>query len=235
MKEIINHMLQLLYPRRCPGCDRILKKEEKILCDSCIKSIKMLKGNRCLFCGRPMRSRFETTCAQCLEKKHSFEESLAPFSYSGSIQDSLLRFKYHGRAEYAAFYARCIWEYGKTRISKWDADVIVPVPVHRSRFEKRGYNQAALIAGELSTLSGISVREDLVRRKKKTKAQKELGAAQRKKNMEQAFEYSGKGDAPKKILLVDDIMTTGSTADTLSELLKENGAQKVYLVCAALS
>lgn len=158
-----------------------------------------------------------------------FDEAFAPFEYKEKIRTSILAFKYSGRAEYAQFYAAAIWAYGKEKIRAWEPDLILPVPVHPSRERKRGYNQAALIARELSAYSRIPVCESLVRRVKKTVPQNELSLQDRKKNLENAFALSADQPVPKRILIVDDILTSGSTADSLALKLKTAGAEKVFL------
>ncbi len=152
------------------------------------------------------------------------------------MRSSILAFKYSGRAEYSHFYAAAIWAFAKEKIRNWEPDLIVPVPVHPSRERARGYNQAALIARDLSARSQIPVSETLVRRVKKTKAQNKLDHEERLKNLEGAFLVCDPENVPETVLLVDDILTSGSTADSLAEVLKEAGAQKVYLctVCVEI-
>lgn len=233
MHKAAEKLLGILYPARCPGCDALLKRKEIMLCETCRREWKMRAGNVCLYCAKPLHSRFEVRCPECLNSPHEFAEALAPFSYTGAVRESLARFKYHGRAEYAGFYARCIWQYGQRRIEGWNPQVLIPVPVHKSRLHKRGYNQAALIAKELSRITGIPLEETAAVRIRKTAAQKDLGRVQRRENLVNAFAV--RRLVPKTVLLVDDIITTGSTADALAELLKKNGAETVYVVSAAAS
>ena len=112
---------------------------------------------------------------------------------------------------------------------------MIPVPIHRERLLKRGYNQAEELAVRLSSMSGIPVERRAVLRIKNTKAQKELNDVERKKNLAQAFSIVKGYSPPRRILLVDDIYTTGSTIDTLALLLKKNGAQSVYFACVCVS
>lgn len=233
MTKITDILLNCIFPRRCPICDGLLKKEERLICIKCAKKIKFIKNRTCLVCGKPLKSRYEDRCVECQKKVHVFDAAFAPFSYNADIRESIMRFKYSGRAEYARFYAECIWKYGKDRIRMWNPEVIISIPIHASRYAKRGYNQAELIALELSKLSGIVYNGCLIKRKKKTEAQKELGSVQRKNNMHSAFEYVGSGNIYKRVLVVDDILTTGSTLDSAALLLKKNGVKNVWGVCAA--
>lgn len=221
-------ILDMLYPRRCALCDRVLASYETYLCRECSFHLTFRRGNTCLKCGRPSEN---AVCGQCRLHRYSFEECLAPFAYKGFIKDSIMRFKYHDRPEYARFFAAAILYYAGKRILEWKADALVPVPVHRSRLLKRGYNQAGLLAKELSKRTGIPLAEHLVARRKKTGAQKELGFSERKNNLKDAFVYIGNTRAPERVIIVDDIFTTGSTMESLAVLLRENGAKKIYGVC----
>ena len=234
-KRIIGIASDALFPPRCPFCDGLLKKDEPLLCRNCAKEFSFLRSRTCMRCGKVLHSLFEEECSECASMPHEFTEALAPFSYSGEVRESLARFKYQRRAEYARFYAVCIWRFGRERIGKWRPQLMVPVPIHRSRYAQRGYNQAELIAAELSKLSGIPMDPNLIRRTKKTVAQKELGRMERRRNMEEAFACGTDRPLPERILLVDDILTTGSTADAIAHVLRQRGAKEVFVVCAAVS
>ncbi len=232
MKLSLSRITDLLYPRRCALCDGILSVHEPFICAECASGLKFRKGCTCIKCGRPADPGV-TVCNECVKAGHVFDEGFAPFAYSGSIKESIMRFKYHDRPEYARFFAAAILYYGKERIRQWDPDAIVPVPVHRTRLAERGYNQSLLISKEISLATGIPLKKDLVSRVKKTEAQKELSAGERFKNLKNAFEYTGSYKPPDKILIIDDIFTTGSTIDSLSVLFKERGTRKIFVVCVS--
>lgn len=140
-----------------------------------------------------------------------------------------MRFKYSGRAEYAAFFGMALWVCAKDMITGWQSERIVPVPGDEKRIRSRGYNQAELLAKEISRLAGIGMDADLIRRTRQTKPQNGLDHIQRRINVASAF-ACGK-NAPSSVIVVDDIMTTGSTMDAVAGCLKEAGAQKVYALC----
>jgi ComF family protein len=147
------------------------------------------------------------------------------------MRQSIARFKYSGRREYAAFYAEEILKRCAKELFSWQAEVLIPIPLHPSRRRKRGYNQAALLARELTKRCGIPTDEQLLYRVKKTKAQKELNDQERQTNLKHAFSVR-KGEIPyKTVILIDDIYTTGSTIDAATAVLKESGIQTVYFLC----
>lgn len=149
-----------------------------------------------------------------------------------------MRFKYLGRAEYAVFFGKAMFEYGKQQAMFREIDMVLPVPVHRKRRIERGYNQAELLAEQISDLTGIPERKDLIVRNKKTKALKTVNGESRSRSLAEAFSVPVnkknllKG---KRVLLIDDIYTTGSTADAVSTCLLQAGASSVSLLTLAVS
>ena len=224
---------RLLYPPRCAVCDALLDRNERMICGECGKTLLFLREPACLRCGRPVEDETEEYCPHCRKTQHLFEKGFAPFIYDGRIRDAVLRFKFGHRAEYAAFFGAAVWTYGKKRIREWDPDLIVPVPVYRERQLRRGYNQAELLAEELSARSGIPCSTHLATRVRHTLPQKELDEKQRRKNLLGAFRIAQDVSVPETILIVDDIYTTGATIDALAAHLLRKGAKKIYFACAS--
>ncbi|WP_461883210.1 ComF family protein [Fusicatenibacter sp.] len=229
-----NWFWDAVYPRRCPVCDGLLSQKEPYLCRNCVEKIHPIHGARCKKCGKPVEDEAEF-CRDCSRTRHSFDRGFAPYSYHGELEASLMRFKYHERQEYAGFYAHAACRYVGSQIRRRNAEVLVPVPIHPARRRYRGYNQAEVFAKRLSEEFQIPMNAHLIRRVKRTKPQKELDPAERRKNLENAFALEKPGQMKyRRILLVDDIYTTGSTVDALAALLKKNGAVQVDFLCAAI-
>lgn len=228
-------ILDWIYPRRCPVCDDILGKREQYICRNCAGKLKPAEEPRCRKCSRPIRSWTEEYCAECGKGRHVYEKGYTVYPYHGPIRESLMRFKYSGRQEYAGFYARAIAVYGRDEILRMRPELLVPVPIHRKKLQKRGYNQAEVLARRLAEEIGLPVEHRLVLRKKNTLPQKELSPEERRKNLREAFALrSPERRLPvRRVLLVDDIYTTGSTVDALAGLLKQAGAEEVYFVTVA--
>ncbi|MDO4490440.1 MAG: ComF family protein [Lachnospiraceae bacterium] len=231
-------LTDLLYPRRCPLCDGLLEKKEPFVCRGCAGKLHFITGPFCLRCGKPLDNEEEEYCYDCRRRKHSFLRCRAPFLYRGTVKESLMRFKYGGRAEYALFYGGVMAEYGKNCGLFQKIDMIIPVPVHRKRRIERGYNQAELLAEEMSRLLDIPMEPGILKRRKKTRALKQVSKEARSRSLAEAFSVSeGKGCrlGGKRILLVDDIYTTGSTADAVSKKLLQAGAESVTVITLAIS
>lgn len=119
--------------------------------------------------------------------------------------------------------------YGGEAVRRWRPQVLIPVPIHSSRLRRRGYNQASELAWELGRCLHLPVDERLVRRTEHTRPQKELSRRQRKENLQRAFALN-KPVTYTRVLLIDDIYTTGSTIDSIAVLLKRNGVEQVYFL-----
>lgn len=168
-------------------------------------------------------------CSGCIQKKHIFDYGYAVYDYQ-SMRKSIYRFKYANRCEYASFYAKDICEKLSKEIQLMEADSIVPVPIHASKLKSRGYNQAQLIARELSQLTGIPIYENIIKRVRKTVPQKELGTQERQNNLKKAFNISADVVKLNKTIVIDDIYTTGSTLDAVALELKRHGVRTIYFI-----
>ena len=147
------------------------------------------------------------------------------------MKQSIHRFKYDNKREYADFYIEEILKHYGTWIESLQVDAIIPVPLHRSKQRSRGFNQAELLAKGIGKALQIPVEAKVVERYRKTKVQNVLNDTERKNNVKKAFKIAGNVVKLKKVLLVDDIYTTGSTIDAIAEVLKEVGVEQVYICC----
>ena len=231
LKRILSKITDLFFPRRCTICDRVIASQEGI-CDTCRKKAHPLNGDTCMKCGKKIRGN-NAYCYDCMRREHSFERNFSVFEYP-VIRESLYRFKYRGRAEYAAYYARKAYELHGKRIMELHADAIVPVPLHKSRLRMRGYNQAKELAKELSSFIGVEVCDDLIKRVKSTKALKTLDVCERQNNLKKAFLIMQNDVKLKTIIVVDDIYTTGATLDAVTEVCKAAGIEHVYSLTVAV-
>ncbi len=185
-------------------------------------------------CGKPLRLEQKEYCGDCMRTKYSFTGGRAVFFYHGPMKESMYRFKYSGRREYASFFAREALRTQGRYLDTIRPDCIVPVPLYKKKQLKRGYNQAEDFAVALAHLSHAAVDTKLVRRTRNTLPMKGLSAADRKQNVRNAFSVDIKRlrkNDYQRILLVDDIFTTGSTIDAIANVLTRDSDRKVYFLC----
>ena len=226
-------VVNMAFPRRCPVCDEIIVMGEGLICSSCRSKPQYIREPRCRRCGKQLAGEAVQFCRDCMQRRHAYDYGYALYDYQ-SMKKSIYRFKYGKRSEYAKFYAGDIYEKLSDEIQMMGAEAIIPIPVHVSRKRSRGYNQAELIAAELSRLTGIKMYEKLVRRIKKTVPQKELTIQERQNNLKKAFNISTNVVKLNKVILVDDIYTTGSTLDAVAMELKRHGVKAVYFIALCI-
>lgn len=231
MKRFLEKMSDIFYPRRCPFCQKILKDQKRMICPQCETMLHPIGHPRCFKCGKPVEK--GEFCRDCQKRKHMFEQGRGIFVYDSSMRRSVTRYKYYGCREYGDFYAKAMYRYAKMELREWKPDLIVPVPVHRSKERMRGFNQAAYLAERISRYTGIPADMGLVQKNIKTKSQKKLNALQRRKNLEKAFCVTGDVRG-KDILVIDDVYTTGSTIDAMASCLKKKGAENVYFLTVCI-
>ena len=172
-------------------------------------------------------------CGDCATIRHAFSRGGAAFTWH-SAHDAIYRFKYKGRREYADFFFFFIAGVLRERFAGETFDLLVPVPLSAERMRSRGYNQALLLAEGVGAASGIPVGRDALRRVKATLPMKDLSPESRRRNMKNAFHAYRNDVKSKKIMLVDDIYTTGATIDACAEAILAAGAVKVCFLTAAI-
>ena len=223
----------LLFPRRCPVCGGVAMPKGRLICPACLKQLSFISSPACMKCGKEIGSRDQEYCTDCIRRKKSFERGFALLNYDSRAAVSMAAVKYHNKREYLDFYARAAaLRFGK-QFRQAGIQVIVPVPVHASRLKTRGFNQAAVLAERLSAELEIPW-EELLIRVKKTDPQKSLGSAERLKNLRGAFEAEQKAGKWERVLLVDDIYTTGSTAEICSRALLKVGVKQVFVFAVCI-
>ena len=226
-------MIELVFPRRCPICDRIVIPKGQLICPGCQGKIRYIREPRCIKCGKSLRKEEQEYCFDCGNKPHEYEKGLALYEYH-SVQDSIYRFKYQGRREYADFYGMDMAHRLGKQINSWKAQAFIPVPIHFTRENVRGFNQSELLANALSRHLLLPVRKDIIKRCKKTVPQKELDDRGRQNNLKKAFKIVQDDVKLKSIILVDDIYTTGSTIDAIARELKAAGVEKIYYIALSI-
>ena len=233
--RMADKVIDIIYPRRCPVCDDIVNGTGAYVCDECRDVFCKISEPRCMKCGSSLSDETQILCGECSCHEHFFDSSRAAFIYDDMLKESIYRFKYGGRAEYADYYAAKMGDLLHGYIMSCRAQALIPIPLHKSRLAKRGYNQAELIARRLSDRFDIPLRNDILKRQAKTAVQKSLSASQRQNNLKKAFKIASDVVKLNNIILVDDIFTTGSTIDAAARCLKEAGVMNVFCLVLAVA
>ena len=229
MKETL---LRLLFPPRCALCGHVLRLSEQkgFLCEACKENIPYFPEDFCPRCGGGTDT--AGFCAFCLQP-YAFEGAFAAFPYE-KVREAVHLFKYdggiqmgEGQGELMAAY---LLKYHRELLAK--IDVMLAVPLHRAKEKRRGFNQTHILCGKISERTGLAFQKDGLERKRDTIAQSTLSPEERKENLKDAFrataDFSG-----KRILLVDDVFTTGATCHACAKELYRSGAAAVVVFSLA--
>lgn len=227
------NLLDIIYPPRCPMCGDIIIPGKGLVCPDCAPKLPYVGEPACARCGKALEKEEKEYCFDCGRRNHFFDQGVSVWSYNEMVKNSIYRYKYRQKREYAALYIEELAKVLVKRLPYWKPELLLPIPVHKTRLRQRGYNQAALLADGLSRRFSIPVREDILVRRKKTRPQKELSVQERRNNLRQAFAVNTSALTAEAVVLVDDIYTTGATVDVAAELLKKAGVSRVYFITLA--
>ncbi|MBW1689544.1 MAG: ComF family protein [Deltaproteobacteria bacterium] len=239
--KIVSTLLDIIYPPRCPFCGRFVSSAENRchphqVCESCKKALTPITHPLCTICGIPFSalSGPDHPCENCLRKMPSYDTMRAPYLYAGPIMNAIQRFKYNSETHLAAPLGGLLAAFARTSLTQPEEFVTVPVPLHKHRLRERGFNQSLLLAKAVASELGTPLNCLSLIRKRDTRSQTGLRRKERRKNVANAFSVTSaaifKG---KKVLLVDDVLTTGYTLQECARTLKKFGAREVACITLA--
>lgn len=225
---LIARLLNILYPSQCPKCGTSSDVFHlSPICSSCWSEIRRYSGPSCKICALPVVSEHSNVCGQCLKKTPPFSRVITYGLYEDILAEAINQLKFHGIKRISKTLGRLLLSLGLP-----EADGIVPVPMTINRLRERGFNQSLLIARVIAKESNIPLLMDTLLKKKETPPQIGLSAKERLLNLKNAFEV--KGDIKGlRLLLVDDVMTTGATVTECSKVLMKAGAKEVIVLTLA--
>ena len=240
MSRLADGVLNLFYPESCVICSvPVSRMQDRSICPACRQKILLqrITGPMCPSCGLPFQSlETESThlCGPCILRPPPYSGARAFGRYSAELSLIIPAFKFGGRRNLAGLLAPLLAATLQESWSLRDIDLIVPVPLHPKRKRARGYNQALLLARDLARLVGLPFCHDALRRVRHTLPQVGLSDAERARNMKRAFCCQRPAAVRGlHVLLIDDVMTTGSTAASGAEALLEEGALRVSVLTLA--
>jgi ComF family protein len=224
LQQMGQDLLDLVFPPSCAVCG----EGGALLCGPCLGQLPRLIPPLCVRCGRPMAGASE--CRSCRQAAPAIDGIRSVLLLANGAREAVHHLKYGGRSSLAAPLARLMSDYWRT--NPLPADVVVAVPLHIARQRERGYNQAHLLAREFGRMVGLPSMSGTLKRARNTPAQVGLDASQRHANVCGAFVYHatrhGDGVGGRRVLLVDDVCTTGATLEACSAALREAGAASVW-------
>ncbi|MBT5013966.1 MAG: ComF family protein [Rhodospirillaceae bacterium] len=225
-------VLDLLLPPQCLGCDTVVE-DLGTLCADCWQAVTFIGKPQCAACGIPFEfddadGRENSLCGTCIADKPVFERARTAIAYDDYSRHLVLAFKHADRTDHAPAFATWMERAGRELLD--DADIIAPVPLHWTRLFSRRYNQAAMLALALHKRSGVQCIADLLTRTRRTPSQGRLGPSARRRNVSGAFMMTDRHRAAikgKRVLIIDDVMTSGATAAAVTKTLLKGGVGAV--------
>jgi len=221
---MLNSLLNFIFYPVCAGCTQ----PGEAICPQCLSSLQAahLKCHRC-----DRKNPYGIYCAECTNK-YTPERVLALYHFSGTIKELIHSFKYEDEKELANVFGEKMAQFIKD--SKFINLTLVPIPISRKRQSFRGYNQSELLARKIAKKTGLEYKELLQRNPRQTSQVQAGSRKERKANVEGAFVLKEEQKIPRKILLIDDVVTTGATVEEAAKTLKKTGAKEVIALALAM-
>ncbi|MCW8915090.1 MAG: ComF family protein [Magnetovibrio sp.] len=232
---VFSRVIDVVLPPSCAGCGTQVDAPQT-LCSTCWSRVSFLGSACCQACGYPFEYEVpdQTLCGACVREHPPFDRARAALVYDDNTRDLVLGFKHADRTEIANLLAKWMFASGRDLLD--DSDLIVPVPLHWTRLFSRRYNQAALLALQLGRLSDVPVLTNALVRKRKTPSQGRMGRGARARNVQGAFAINPRARNQlqgQRIVLVDDVYTTGATVRAVAKVLKRGGATQINVLTLA--
>jgi len=234
LAEASDAVISVFFPAGCRLCDALLTRASRVpICDRCLDSFEAPPGQKCMVCGQPQPAPFapegdQLLCRACREKTYAFERARSYSVYEGALARAIVMLKWERIDPLAAWFAERLAELVGREAQAMAADIVVPVPLHKNRQKERGYNQAGLISKPLARMLRLPHKELLLMRTKPRPDKQILSLEERWESVRGAFATRpGSQVDNRRVLLVDDVMTTGATLDACTRALLDGGAKAV--------
>lgn len=238
MFKPLKKFFEIIFPSRCLTCRKMIS-DNALFCNEDWQKLQFITEPKCKICAYPFfyegSAHASLLCAQCIAKKPFFDSTTTIFKYNEQIKKIIFDLKYYDSTHLSKKFAQLILQKIKNEVHEYD--LIVAVPLHKKRLRERKFNQAILLAQAiLKEAKHIEFYPNIMLRKKYTKSQAHLKQKEREKNLSGSFVFNEKYREKikgKNILLVDDVMTTGSTLNSCAKILKKVGCNKIRVITIA--
>jgi ComF family protein len=239
----LSKLIRLIYPPRCAVCREFLPEDREEtferpcpFCRSCLSRFRTITSPLCTICGKPFVSDEgeDHTCGDCIGKRTFYEAARGPYLYEGPLMEAVHQLKYGGKAFLADYLGGLLADFAEGWVKTSPPALTMPVPLHPARLRQRGFNQSLLLARYVADRLKTPLDFLSLRRIRYTAPQTGLGMKERRKNVRSAFEVINPAAVKgRRLLLVDDVTTTGSTLNECARAIKKGGGETV--ICLVLT
>lgn len=224
--RLYRNVLDFALPPRCGGCGTIVDEVDSF-CADCWRTLEFLGSGGCSRCGLPLKATDAELCGACLAKPPRLDRIRSAVAYDDISSTIAMRLKYGRKVG----LARTMSRYMSSLVADLPEALLVPVPLHRSRLWRRGFNQSAIVARALSKQTGLPMSAEALQRVRATPPLKGMNMRQRRRTVAGAFRANPAVELRgRTVVLIDDVVTTGSTANACARVLKSAGAARVELI-----
>lgn len=239
--RLINGLIDIVYPKKCLACKNKIGEHSRtidnLICNACWEEIEKNMPPFCYSCGRRLdkASLAKNICPACIKRKLHFDRAFSPCIYTGIIKDLIHEFKYNNKDYLGASLSKLMIDFIKEyNLPMQYIDLVVPIPLHKTRLRQREFNQAEVLSKYISGEFNKDLSKEVLRRSRPTKTQTELEPQNRLLNVKDSFAVTRQDRIrDKNILLVDDVLTTGATSSEAARTLKKAGANIVFVLTLA--
>jgi ComF family protein len=239
MRQAVNYIrdrvFDFLFSDLCYLCRSERRREGGKVCGDCERRLEFVRDPKCVVCGRPFFGEAEVshTCGECIKEKRHYGKARSVFVYDDIVRRKIIEYKFLRNVTLSKVFGDYVLDYINDELSN-DYDMIIPVPLHKKRLKERYFNQALLLVTDSEKRNQIRVDKYSLKRIRYTKPQVLVRDSERAKNVKGAFIVDSAGSIEgKRVLVVDDIFTTGATVNECSKVLKEAGAKSVDVLTLA--
>lgn len=233
IQKTVHALADLCFPPRCLNCGKAINESSFLFCEGCRDKITLISHPYCPCCGIPFPAGENHLCGVCLKKKWYFDKARSIITYNKTAAKAIMGLKFGGRKAGLQTFSK-LKEQSSPCEDLVIPDCIIAVPLHENRLKNRGYNQSLLLAGVFYPGKRHIIKKTIIQRSRDTIPQTGLDGISRRKNMKNAFVVKNNRDVfGKKIILVDDVFTTGTTINECARVLKLAGADRVDVLTLA--
>jgi ComF family protein len=237
LRELLNNVGDIIFPPQCLACGEILDPPARhIFCSLCREKIRFITGSLCPICGMPFEDSPAPShiCGSCIEARPHYNQARAAVSFETIIMDAIHKFKYGRSMSLGNALGSFMADFAFPDFDLTEYSLLMPVPLHVKKLRQRGFNQSLLLARALGKKHNLPVNFSLLKRSKFTLSQTGLHKNEREKNIKGAFIVTDKEKiVGEKIILIDDVYTTGATINECAKTLVKAGAEKVAALTLA--